>query len=43
MSTEKQCDRIEEVCLNKNEVICIIQMAEKSEFSEKPIRHYKFP
>lgn len=42
-TAEKDCDRIEEVCLKQNEEVLIIKMADKTEFSERPIKHHKFP
>tara|TARA_R110000796_G_scaffold238042_1_gene358272 strand:+ start:1614 stop:1745 length:132 start_codon:yes stop_codon:yes gene_type:complete len=41
-TTEKNCNRIEQVCLQENEEIFVIKKGEKSEFSEKPIRHFKY-
>jgi hypothetical protein len=40
---EQEDSRIEEVCLKKNEIVLIVEMKERNEFSELPIRHHKYP
>tara|TARA_R110002050_G_scaffold284603_1_gene433856 strand:+ start:7935 stop:8066 length:132 start_codon:yes stop_codon:yes gene_type:complete len=39
---EKDCNRIEQVCLQENEEIFVIKKAVKSEFSERLIKHFKY-